>query len=103
MSKSNITFEDFKSKWEQIISKIENEAIDGEGIIMIRYHFDRSKALFINGLNEDEYTYKILVELDILTKLETALQIAHSSFRLKNLGILARIFGGIFELIKRGK
>lgn len=104
MSRSIITFEDFKSKWKQIISKIEKEAIDGEGIAMIRLQFDKDKALFEMGMREDELTHKIYVELEMLeSELETVLQIAHSRFRLKNRGILAKIFGGVFKRISKKK
>jgi hypothetical protein len=100
MSETNITFEVLKKKWEQIISKIENEAIDDNGVEIIRLRFHIDKNLFEMGLKSGELTHKTLVELHLLeSQVEVALQIAQSRFKLKNRGILAQIFGRMFGRI----
>jgi len=100
MPEATVTLEDFKRNWEMLIAKIEKEAIDGEGVNLIRLCFDRDRNLFEMGVGEDEFTHEMYVELNMLeSKLEAALQFAHSRFRLKNRGVLARIFGGIAERI----
>ncbi|MEM1582835.1 MAG: hypothetical protein QXK89_10075 [Candidatus Bathyarchaeia archaeon] len=108
MSESNVAVEDFKRKWKDMISKIEKEAIDGEGVTLIRLNFRKDKLLFEIDVERNEFTHEMFVELEILeSELEAALQIANSKFKLENRRILARIFGGIFELIsqclQRGK
>ena len=96
MSRSK--FEDFKRTWEEIIAKIEGEAIDGDGINLIRIHFELNEIHFKNDPEFEEF----YMDMKLLeSKLETALQIAHSRFRLRNRGILARFFGGMTEKILR--
>ena len=98
------TFEGFKQSWVGEIAKIKNEAIDGNGVSLIRLHFDLTKHLLIASMNDKEFTREVHLELRMLeSKLEIALQIAHSRFRLKNRGILANIFGGIVDKVTRGK
>ena len=94
-------FKKFKKTWEEIITKIENEAIDGEGINFIRLRFELDKSHFMLDLNESEVD-DVYMDMELLeSKLETALQLAHSRFRLRNRGILARIFGGMIEKIRK--
>ena len=93
-------FEDFKRTWEELIVKMENEAIDGDGVNLIRIHFELDKNSFTLGLDESELMNYMDMKL-LTSKLEVALQIAHSRFRLRNRGILARIFGGIAEKIPK--
>ena len=94
-------FENFKKTWEEIIAKVENEAIDGDGVDIIRTHFELDESSFMLDLNESEFD-EVYMDMKLLkSKLEVALQIAHSRFRLRNRGILARIFGGIVEKIRK--
>ena len=98
------TFEGFKQFWEGEIAKIKNEAIDGDGVSLIRLHFDLNKLHLIMSMNEEEFTPEVDLELGMLeSKFEIALQIAHSRFRLKNRGILANVFGGIVDKLARRK
>lgn len=99
---SKQTFENLRQFWEEEIGNIRNEAIDGDGVRFIRLHFDLNRHLFTLGMNEEDFTRDVHLELEMLeSKLEIALQIAHSRFRLKNRGILASIFGGIFDKLAR--
>ena len=94
---SETEFEKFKKTWETQIANIRNEAIDGDGIALIRIHFETGKLqlkVFAKGELPDSL-YTDLVNLE--SELEVALQIAHSRFRLKNRGTLARIFGGAID------
>ena len=103
MSRSK--FEDFKRTWEEIIAKIEGEAIDGDGINLIRIQFELDEIHFkIHCKNYPEFE-EFYMDMKLLeSKLETALQIAHSRFRLRNRGILARFFGGMTEkILKKSK
>lgn len=101
---SKDTVEGFKQFWEGEIAKIKNEAIDGNGVGLIRLHFDMNKHLLTASMNDKDFTREVHLELRMLeSKLEIALQIAHSRFRLKNRGILANIFGGIVDKLARGK
>jgi len=101
---SKQTFENFKQFWEGEIAKIKNEAIDGDGMRLIRLHFDINKHLLTAYMNEEEFTREVHLELRMLeSKFEIALQIAHSRFRLKNRGILASVFGGIVDKFTRRK
>jgi hypothetical protein len=101
---SKQTFENFKQLWEGETDKIKNEAIDGDGVSLIRLHFELNRLHLEASMNEDDLTQGLNLELEMLeAKLETALQIAHSRFRLKNRGILASIFGGIVDKVTRRK
>ena len=101
---SKQTFENFKQFWEEEIAKIKNEAIDGNGVRLIRLHFDLTSHLLTMSMSYKEFTREVHLELRMLeSKFEIALQIAHSRFRLKNRGILASIFGGIVEMLTRRK
>jgi hypothetical protein len=94
---SKAKFEDFKNTWEELIAKIENEAIDGDGVSLIRIHFELDKISCEHALDESE-SDELYLDMKLLeSKLEVALQIAHSRFRLRNRGILARFLGGIAE------
>lgn len=99
---SKDTFEGFKQFWEGEMAKIKNEAIDGDGMRLIRLHFDLNKNLLTASMSEEEFTSEVHLELTMLeSKLEIVLQIAHSRFRLRNRGILASIFGGIVDRLAR--
>lgn len=101
---SKQTFENFKQFWEEEIAKIKNEAIDGNGVRLIRLHFDINKHILTASMNYKEFTREVYLELRMIeSKLEIALQIAHSRFRLKNRGILASVFGGIVDKLARRK
>jgi hypothetical protein len=88
-------------KLENQIANIRNEAIDGDGIALFRIHFERGKLkLKVFAKNElPDSIYTDLVNLE--SELEVALQIAHSRFRLKNRGVLARFFGGAIDKIPK--
>jgi len=95
--------ENFKKSWEGEIAKIEKEAIDGNGISLIRLHFEHGKLMLEMNRTEESFTEE-MHELDMLkSKLEVALQIAHSRYRLQNRSLWARIFGGIFKKIPEKK
>jgi len=97
---SKDTLENFKKSWEGEIAKIEKEAIDSHGVHAIYLRFDLSKHLFIMGLNENEFTHDIHLELEMLTaKIARALETARSRYRLKNRGLWARIVEGIGGII----
>ena len=92
----------FKKNWEPQIAKIEKEAIDSDGVNLIRLQFDRDKHLFEMGLNQSEFTHEVYLELDMLeSRLTVALEIARSRFKLEHRGILARIFGGTLDKLSR--
>ena len=96
---SKQTFENFKKLWEEEIAKIRNESIDGDGVRLINLHFDLNKHILIMNMSSKEFTGEVHLELEMLeSKLEIALQIAHSRFRLKNRGILANVFGKVSPL-----
>jgi hypothetical protein len=99
MSKSE--FEKFKKTWETQIDSIKNEAIDGDGVFTIRLSFGISKSkLELSSIEES--IESIFIDLDLLeSQLNVALEIAHSRFRLKNRGVLARLFGGALDKIPR--
>lgn len=89
-------FENFKRRWELIISKIENVAIDDLGVELIQLNFRCNRDLLVASMKVKNH--RVINELEVLrAELEAALQIAHSRFRLKNRGILAGIFGGMFK------
>jgi hypothetical protein len=87
-------FEKFKNTWNELISKIENESIDGDGVTVIEARFNLDQLLFQSN-NAEETSEIFLIE----SKLYTALMIAHSRFRLANRGALAKFFGGITDKI----
>jgi len=96
------TLEIFKENWERQIAKIEKEAIDSDGVNLIRLHFQRDRAILELSMNEREFTRQVQVELDMLeSKLTIALETARSRYRLRNRGLWARIFGGIIEKIPK--
>ncbi len=96
-------FEDFKQGWEGQIAKIENQAIDGEGVSHVRLRFELDQSSLIMSMTEVELA-QVDSELRMLqSKLEIALQIAHSRFKLKNRGVLARAFAGILDKLPTRK
>jgi hypothetical protein len=98
MSESD--FEKFKKTWEELIAKIENNPIDGDGVHGIRLHFDIGKLKLHMDSNESELVHSIYFDTEMLeSKLEVALMVAHSKFRLANRGALARFFGGLTDRI----
>jgi hypothetical protein len=90
-------FEDFKKTWEELIAKIENDVVDGDAVSLIRIHFELNMNSFELNLSESELDALYLDMKLLQSKLEVALQIAHSRYRLRNRGILARVFRGITE------
>jgi len=100
MSKDRI--ENFKKSWLEEIAKIEKRAIDSHGVYLLYLEFDRDKHLLVLGLDEEEFTHDVLLELDMLeSKLAIALETARSRYRLQNRGLWARIIEGIGGIIYR--
>jgi hypothetical protein len=97
---SNHEFDDFKKTWESQIEIIRKEAIDGDGIYKIRLQFDLCR-LKLEMANEPivnkSYSDQ---DLDLIeSQLNVALEIAHSRFRLRNRGVLAKLFGRAIDKI----
>jgi len=68
---------------------------------MIRLNFDKDKYYFEYSFMRENSNQQ-LMELELLeSKLEVALEIAHSRFRLRNRGIIARLFAGIIDKISK--
>ena len=100
METTQSKFEKFKKIWDELISEIRNEPIDGDGVYTIRLYFKRDKTLMETDCDEKELEESMSLEADLLeSKLEVALMIAHAKFRLANRGALARFFGGLTEKI----
>lgn len=92
-------FEKFKKSWLEEIAKIENRAIDSEGVYQIyqRFRFD---VVHIFMAEEDYVNNQS--EIDILdSKLTVALETARSRYRLENRSLWARIVEGIGGTIYR--
>jgi hypothetical protein len=90
---SQEAFEKFEKSWLEQISKIENRAIDSEGIYRIYLHFHKD-SLYLSlkgGIDGDEFSgfYEELCTLK--SKLVVALETARSKYRLENRSIWARI------------
>jgi hypothetical protein len=100
---SESEFEKFKKIWETQIADIRNQAIDGDGVASIQANFDLAKTR-LQLLAHDEMPDSIYMDVDLLeSQLTVALEIAHSRFRLKNRGVLARLFGRAIDKIPTGK
>jgi len=94
--------ENFKRFWEGEIAKIEKEAIDNDGVNLIRLHFEKDRLLLETSMNEEDFTQEVHLELNMLeSKLTVALETARSRYRLRNRGLWARIFGGIVEKLPK--
>ena len=92
------TFENFKGFWEGEIAKIEKEAIDNDGVNLIRLRFEHDSLHLEMSMNEEYFTKEMHLELNMLeSKLTVALEIARSRYKLRNRGLWARIFGGIVK------
>lgn len=97
---SKDTFKNFKKIWLREIAKIEKEAIDSRGVHIIYLRFSLAKHTFEIGLDENEFTHDIWLELEMLeAKLTRALETARSGYRLQNRGLWARIVEGIGGII----
>jgi hypothetical protein len=96
-------FEKFKKSWLQEIAKIENRAIDSEGVHSIYLHFDRDRLwIQMHMMLESDLMRNFVAELDIIeSKLIVALETARSRYRLENRGLWARIAEGIGGIIYR--
>ena len=99
---SKDTLENFKRFWEGEIAKIEKEAIDSDGIHAIYLRFDLAKHLFIIGLDRNEFTHDVYLELEMLeAKIARALETARSKYKLHNRALWARIIGGIIDKLPK--
>jgi len=99
---SKTTLKDFKEFWEGEIVKIEKEAIDSDGVHAIYLRFDLAKHLFIMGLDEDEFTHDVYLELEMLeAKIARALETARSKYRLENRGLWSKVIGGMIDKIPK--
>jgi hypothetical protein len=99
---SESEFEKFKKTWETQIANIKDEAIDGDGVRMIRLRFELSVGNLQIYTPMSKLPDSIYTDLDLLeSQLDVALEIAHSRFRLRNRGILARVFAGIADKIPK--
>jgi len=99
---SKDAFEIFKDTWEEQIAKIEKEALDSDAVYSIRLDFHKGKIFLEATMMENKFTREVIVELNSLeSKLNVALETARSRFKLRHRGILARIFGGIFDKIPK--
>jgi hypothetical protein len=94
-------FEKFKKSWLEEIAKIENRAIDTQGVYRIYNHF-RLDVLYVKiDMTEKEFN-KQFNEMNILdSKLRVALETARSRYNLENHGLWARIAEGIGGAIYR--
>jgi hypothetical protein len=89
-------FDEFKKSWLEEISKIENRAIDSEGVYRIYLQYMTGSLMLHIDRVEDESTRDFRRELTILeSKLVVALETARSKYRLQNRGLWARIIEGI--------
>lgn len=99
---SKVTLENFKKFWEEEIAKIEKETIDSDGVHAIYLRFDLAKHLFIMGLDEDEFTHDVHLELELLeAKIARALETALSKYKLKNRGLWTRIVKEMIDKIPK--
>jgi len=92
--------ENFKKSWLEETAKIEKRAIDSHGVYLIYLQFVRDRHILEMGLNEEEFSHDVLLELDMLeSKLSIALETARSRYRLQNRTLWARIIEGIGGII----
>lgn len=95
------TFEKFRKSWLEEIAKIENRAIDSEGVYSIYSKFRQDVFYIKIDMTEDEFN-KQFIEINMLnSKLTVALETARSRYRLENRGLWARIAEGIGGAIYR--
>jgi hypothetical protein len=93
--------EKFKKSWLEEIEKIQDRAIDSEGVHSIYSDFSSARSylqvkLMLNNSSDEDF----MEELDIIeSKLVIALETARSRYRLKNRGLWARIAEGIGGII----
>ena len=98
MSKDKI--EKFKKAWLEEITKIEKRAIDSHGVYLLHLRFRIDRGIFNLGLNRAEFTYDVMLELNLLeSKLRVALETARSRYRLQNRSLWARIIEAISGMI----
>jgi hypothetical protein len=72
-------FEKFKNTWNELITKIENEPIDGDGVTDICLHFHMNKLETMKD-DEEESENDTSFETELIdSKVEVALMIAHSA------------------------
>jgi len=73
---SKHTFESFKKFWMEEIGRIENEAIDSQGIRRIYLQYEINSTFFQLNLSEEEFN-ELHLELEMLqSKLVRALETA---------------------------
>lgn len=97
---SNDKIEDFKKHWLEEINKIENRAIDSQGVHHIHLRFRLDRDIFKLGLRDGEFTHHVWLELDLLeSRLITALETARSRYRSQNPSLWARITEAIVGTI----
>jgi len=100
LSSKQSDIEAFKKTWVSQIEAIRNEAIDGDGVYKIRLQFELCRLKL--EMSKDSLAESLFTDLDLLeSQLDVALEIAHSRFRLKNRGALARLFGGALDKIPK--
>ena len=95
--------ERLKKSWLEEIPKIENRAIDSEGIHNIYDQFKHDALLAgFNQIVESGSYPEIVTEFNVIeSKLIVALETARSRYRLENRGLWARIAEGIGGIIYR--
>lgn len=99
---SKDTLENFKRSRQVEIAKIEKEAIDSDGVHAIYLRFDLAKHLFIIGLDENEFTHDVYLELEMLeAKITRALETARTKYKLHNRALWTRIIGGIIDKLPK--
>jgi hypothetical protein len=92
----DIEIDQFKTVWTELITKIENTSIDGEGINDIELLFNVNKH-DINYETEEDLNKGTFEVALIESRLIVALSIAHSRFRLASRGALAKFFGELTD------
>jgi hypothetical protein len=92
---SAVAFEKFKKSWLEEIEKIENRAIDSEGVYRIYTRFLGDVLQLRIGMTDEEED-RLDNDINMLeSKLTVALETARSRFRKENFGLWARIAEGI--------
>jgi len=101
VEKSSEILEKFIKSWQEEIPKIENRAIDSEGVYRIYENFRKDVLLYL-ALEELKGFDNQFNEINVIgSKLVVALETARSRYRLENRGLWARIAEGIGGLVWR--
>ena len=97
MSDLNNKVDKFVKTWKKLIDDIKKceLGIDGREASIISLDFDGNKSLLLSEMKKDQLGDMDLRLLE--SELTVALAIAVTKFKLRNRGILARIFGGILS------